>query len=195
MGTLVLSTAGAAVGGLLGPVGAVVGRAAGAIAGAAIDDRLFGSRGGFGPTGKLDDLGVQAATEGTAIARVYGRMRLAGSIIWATRFEETVVVEEAAGGKGAPQPQSSSYAYFANFAVGICEGPVARIGRIWADGRLLDREAVTHRVHLGAEDQMPDPLIEAGRARRPAIAASPTWCSSGCRSRSSATVSRSFPSR
>ena len=167
MGTLVLSTAGAAVGGLLGPVGAVVGRAAGAIAGAAIDDRLFGSRGGSGPTGKLDDLGVQAATEGTAIARVYGRMRLAGSIIWATRFEETVVVEEAAGGKGAPQPQSSSYAYFANFAVGICEGPVARIGRIWADGRLLDREAVTHRVHLGAEDQMPDPLIEARQGTAP----------------------------
>ncbi|WP_018701248.1 baseplate multidomain protein megatron [Amorphus coralli] len=167
MGTLVLSTAGAAAGGLLGPVGAVVGRAAGAIAGAAIDDRLFGSRSGSGPTGKLDDIGVQAATEGTAIARVYGRMRLAGSIIWATRYEETVVVEEASGGKGAPQPQSSSYVYFANFAVAICEGPVARIGRIWADGKLLDREAVMHRIHLGAEDQTPDPLIEARQGTAP----------------------------
>lgn len=167
MGTLVLSTAGAAVGGLFGPVGAIVGRAAGAIAGAAVDDRLFGGRGGTGPTGKLDDLGVQAATEGTAIARVYGRMRLSGSIIWATRFEETVVVEESAGGKGAPQPESSSYAYFANFAVGICEGPVARIGRIWADGKLLDREAATHRVYFGAEDQTPDGLIEAKQGTAP----------------------------
>lgn len=168
MGTLVLSTAGQAVGGLFGPVGALVGRAAGALAGAVADDALFGGSKASTPTGKLDDLGVQASTEGTPIPRVYGRMRLSGTVIWATRFEETVVVEESAGGKGGAQPENSSYAYFASFAVGVCEGPVARIGRIWADGKLLDRETVTHRVHLGAEDQMPDPLIEAKQGTAPA---------------------------
>ncbi|MDQ0317826.1 baseplate multidomain protein megatron [Amorphus orientalis] len=53
-------------------------------------------------------------------------------------------------------------------AVGICEGPVARIGRIWADGKLLDRTAVTCRIHLGGDDQMPDPLIEAKQGTAPA---------------------------
>ena len=33
----------------------------------------------------------------------------------------------------------TNYFYYANFAVALCEGPVARIGRIWADGRELDQ--------------------------------------------------------
>ncbi|MEW5421383.1 glycoside hydrolase/phage tail family protein [Amorphus sp. 3PC139-8] len=169
MSTLVLSTAGQAVGGLFGPLGAVVGRAAGAIAGAVIDDALFGGNGGSTPTGKLEDLDVQASREGAPIPRVYGRMRLSGSVIWATRYEEAVVSEEPAGGKGGPsKPSTQSYAYYANFAVGLCEGPVARIGRIWADGKLLDRSEVTHRIYLGDEDQMADPLIEAKQGTAPA---------------------------
>ena len=42
MATLVLQAAGAAVGALFGPIGAIAGRALGALAGYAVDSALFG---------------------------------------------------------------------------------------------------------------------------------------------------------
>lgn len=165
MATLVLQAAGQAAGGLLGPVGAIVGRAAGAIAGHAIDRRLFGG-GKDRVIGRIDDLSVQTSTEGAPIARVYGRSRLAGEVIWASDFEETVA-ESAGGGKGGG-PTVREYSYFANFAVGICEGPIARIGRVWADGEPLDLTKVTMRVHKGGDGQAADPLIEGLEGAAPA---------------------------
>jgi hypothetical protein len=153
MATLVLQAAGAAIGGLFGPVGAILGGAVGAMAGYAVDQTLFGQN-IEGP--RLSDLSVQRSEEGTPIPRVYGRARLAGQVIWATRFQE---VREEEGGKGGPTV--TTYSYYANFAVGICEGPIARIGRVWADGELINLADVHHRVHLGHDDQLADSLIEA----------------------------------
>src|SRR6185312_8665276 len=49
----------------------------------------------------------------------------------------------------------------ANFAVGLCEGKVARLGRIWADGELLEVDGLNLRFYRGTDDQLPDSLIEA----------------------------------
>ena len=165
MATLVLQAAGTAVGGLFGPVGAIVGRAAGALAGNLVDQRLFGDN----PTrtiGRLDDLSVQTSAEGNPIARLYGRSRLAGTVFWATEFEEHVKTSSA-GGKGGG-PQVKEFSYTASFAVGLCEGPIARVGRIWADGEPIDLETVNFRVYNGDHDQDPDPLIEAREGVSPA---------------------------
>ncbi|MBH0237600.1 baseplate multidomain protein megatron [Methylobrevis albus] len=157
MATLILAAAGAVFGQSFGLFGVVAGRAIGALAGAALDRVLAGS-GGTVERGKLADLSVQASIEGAAIPRLYGRARLAGQVIWATELEETVT-SEGGGGKGGPEVET--YRYFANFAVGLCEGPIARIGRVWANGHLLDLDRITMRVHPGDETQMPDSLIEA----------------------------------
>ncbi len=160
MATLLLQTAGAALGGLFGPVGAVLGRAAGALAGYALDQALFGERSAR-DVGRLADLDVQASREGAAIPRVYGRVRIAGQVIWATRYEEEVA-DDRGGGKGFGGGASTrTFSYFGNFAVGLCEGPIARLGRVWADGKPFDLTEVTYRVHLGTEDQEPDSLIAA----------------------------------
>ncbi|MEJ1158008.1 baseplate multidomain protein megatron [Prosthecomicrobium sp. N25] len=160
MATILLSAAGAALGGAIGgPVGALAGRAVGASVGYMIDRALIRSTLPDTKGPRLSDLDIQTATEGKAIPRVYGRVRLAGQVIWATRHEETVKKKETSGGKGGPT--TSTYRYHANVAVGICEGPVARIGRIWADGVELDRTDHQIRFHLGDEDQAPDPLILA----------------------------------
>jgi hypothetical protein len=159
MATLVLGIAGGAVGSVFGPAGAVLGRAAGALAGDTLDQALFGSRRSVeGP--RLGELKVQASAEGAPIPRLYGRMRLAGEIIWATDFEE-VRQSETQGGKGGPQVTTTEYSYFANFAVALCEGPIARIGRIWADGKLLDQAAFTFRTYPGDGAQEADSLIVA----------------------------------
>ncbi|GJD42901.1 hypothetical protein AFCDBAGC_0743 [Methylobacterium cerastii] len=169
MATLILSTAGAAVGTALGgPIGSVVGQAVGAAAGAGLDGALFGAgaspRYVAGP--RLSDVAGLSSTEGDPVPRVYGRAKLGGTLIWATRPLEVAntAVERAAApskGGGGQKTVRTSYAYFANLAVGLCEGEIALVRRIWADGTELDRTAITCRVHVGAATQAPDPLIVA----------------------------------
>lgn len=117
--------------------------------------RLF-SGGGREPA-RTDGLDIQTSTEGSPVPRVYGRMRLAGQVIWASRFRETRVKEQRSG-KGT-SASTSRYSYSVSFAVALCEGPIAGVGRVWANGAPLDTGRITMRVHTGGEDQQPDPLI------------------------------------
>ncbi len=160
MAVLVLSVAGQALGGFLGgSLGAIIGNAAGALAGHLIDQALFGEdivREG----NRLEHLTIQSSTEGTSIAKVYGRTRITGQLIWATNFEE-VVTQRKEGGKGGPSVTVRDYEYFANFAIGLCEGPITRVGRVWADGHLLDLTEFPFRLYHGDENQVVDSLIDA----------------------------------
>ena len=80
MATVVLQYAGAALGGLFGPIGGIIGRAVGGVIGSVIDQELFGaSTHHEGP--RLGSLRVMASEEGSPIPVVYGRMRLAGQVI------------------------------------------------------------------------------------------------------------------
>jgi hypothetical protein len=166
MAALVLSIAGGALGAAFGPVGAIAGRIAGALVGNVIDRTVFGpgDRTATGP--RLADLDVMASTEGAPMPRIYGRARLSGQVIWATPLEEVVSTDTtSSGGKGGlfggPTTTTTTYTYFANFAVGLCDGEIVRVGRIWADGKLLDTTGLAIRVHRGSEDQPADDLIVA----------------------------------
>ncbi len=164
MATLVLQTAGQAIGGLIGgPVGALIGRGVGAIAGSFIDQSLFGPPRRSIEGRRLTDLHILSSSEGAPVPRVWGRMRLGGQMIWATNLEEDVTTRSEGGGKGSPAPETTvtEYTYYANFAVALCEGPVARIGRVWADGKELDLSPYTWRFYRGDETQTPDSLITA----------------------------------
>ena len=108
----------------------------------------------------MDRFRLTGASEGAAIGHVYGRMRVAGQVIWATRFQEHVAV--SGGGKGAPPaPKTKEYSYSISIAVALCEGEISGVNRIWADGQLVETGNVTMRVYNGSQDQMPDPKIEA----------------------------------
>ena len=180
MATLALAAVGAAVGSSLLPTGisilgtaltgAQLGAQLGSLAGSYVDNALFGSSGQSraveGP--RLTNLHLTASTEGAPVPRLYGKARLGGQVIWATDFVEEVVTssQSAGGGKGGSfgggaSATSTEYKYFANFAVALCEGPITRIGRMWADGRELDLTYLTWRLHTGTETQAVDSLIAA----------------------------------
>ncbi len=162
MAALVLSLAGAAAGSsLFGAAGAIAGRIVGAVAGSLIDQALFGTKRQVeGP--RLADLDIMSSSEGAPIPRVYGHARLAGQVIWATKLEEVLSIKKEGGkGIGGPRVTTTTYSYFANFAVGLCEGPVGHVGRIWADGKPLDTTGLTFRIYQGTEVQEPDALIVA----------------------------------
>ncbi|MFP7570831.1 glycoside hydrolase/phage tail family protein [Marivita sp. S2033] len=165
MATLVLSAAGAALGGsvggsVLGLSMTAVGRFAGATLGRAIDQRILGGGGQTIETGRLDRLRLSTAGEGQPIAQVYGRMRVGGHIIWATQFKETV--SKSGGGKGlSKQPTIKEYSYSVSLAVSLCEGEITSVNRVWADGAEVSVFDLNMVVHPGSRDQMPDSTMEA----------------------------------
>src|SRR5262245_20036244 len=178
MATLALAVAGAAAGSALLPAGvtflgatltgAAIGAQAGALAGSLIDHALFAASGQSRalPGPRIAELRVTGASQGAPIPRLYGRARIGGQVVWATDFEEEVVTgSQSGGGKGGvlggAKAKTVEYRYFASFAVALCEGEIAGIGRVWADGAELDLATVTHRLHAGSETQAPDSLIEA----------------------------------
>lgn len=152
MATLILTAVGTAVG---GPLGGLLG----SFLGATIDRGVFGN--GRQNGARSGNLAVQSAAYGEPIPRLYGRMRIAGNLIWSPGIRETQV---SGGGKAR---SGSNYRYSASFAVALAARPIADLGRIWADGKLLRRDdgsfttATTLRLYHGSETQTADPLIVA----------------------------------
>lgn len=136
MATIILSSigfaTGASVGGaVLGLSSAVIGRAVGATLGRLVDQRIMGAGSEVVETGQVDRFRLTGASEGASVSQVYGRMRIGGQVIWASRFEESTVT--TGGGKGSsPSPTTTTYSYTANLAVALCEGVISRVGRVWA---------------------------------------------------------------
>jgi len=165
MATMVLTVVGTALG---GPVGGAIGATLGQV----IDSQIL-----FAPKGRqrarLSDLRLQTSRYGDQVPRLYGVIRVAGSVIWATDLVEHRKKQSA--GKG--QPKITTYSYSASFAVAISCRPILAVRRIWADGNLLRgtagdfKSAIgAFRLHGGGEDQGLDPLIAAhkGAAATPA---------------------------
>ena len=177
MATLALSAAGQAIGSaLFAEAGGTIGQVIGALGGALIDRSLGGRPKPVIAQGpRLADLHVTGSTEGSPIRRCYGRIRLPGQIVWATRIKEvqSVAKVKPRGGKGAPfQPKTSTVTntYSVSLAVAFCEGEAHWIGTVFADGKPMALGRYAHRLYLGTEDQNPDPKIEAvqGQGRAPA---------------------------
>ena len=156
MATLLLTAVGTAVG---GPIGGAIG----GLIGRQVDGAVLGNGAREGP--RLKELAVTTSSYGQPIPRIFGRMRVAGTIIWATDLVESKRKE--GGGKG--KPSTTTYSYSASFAVSVSSTPIGRIGRIWADGNLLrgangDLKVEGElRSYLGHGDDGIDPIIAADK--------------------------------
>ncbi len=186
-GQAVFAIGGAAIGFVLGgPQGALYGFQAGLTAGSLLFPGSLPGR--EGP--RIDDLSIQTSTYGAAIPIIYGSFRLAGNIIWARPITE-VSTTTTQGGKGGPSVDTTVYTYFDSYAVGLCEGEIQGIRRIWANGavvydirerqegetesdfnaRIAQSEtfAAYFTVHTGTETQDRDALIESFEPDTPAF--------------------------
>jgi hypothetical protein len=162
MATLVLTAIGTAIGGPLG--GAI-----GGLIGNQIDHAIAGGSHREGP--RLKELGVSTSSYGSAIPRHHGRMRVPGTIVWATDLQERK--DTSGGGKGSPSV--TNYSYSVSFAVALSSRPISGLGRVWADGNLLrgaagDMKAGgAMRLYTGHGDQVLDPLIASAEPTCPAF--------------------------
>lgn len=90
--------------------------------------------------GKRDPLQMDSQY-GNPIPRIYGKVRIAGEVVWTTGIKERQTTI-AGGGKGKRrQPDQVQYSYYASWAVRFCRGradgqPVV-IKKIWFDTKLV----------------------------------------------------------
>lgn len=126
---------------------------------------------------RLGDMKVQSSARGAPLPKIWGSMRLSGNIIDAKKYE--VVTTESVGGKGfmgGGGGTSTTYSYFADIAVSLCEGPISGVRRIWMNNKLWytagddasDTEIQASdavegygKLYLGTTSQEPDPTLEA----------------------------------
>ena len=181
-GSSIGTIAGGLIGGLLGFFVPVVGTAIGFSLGAT----LGGAIGGFidspkqpeivGP--RLTDLSVQTSTYGSFIPRCYGVIAVFGNIFWIQNNQITEVSKKVSqGGKGigGGGATTKTYSYYGTFALGLCEGPIDGIRRIWIDNKLFYDSAATtfeeivaaqeqaqyFSLYLGTDTQEADPIMQA----------------------------------
>ena len=106
-------------------LGGPVGGAIGSLIGQSIDQQLsLGPR--RGP--RLGDLSVQTSSYGTQIPRIYGTMRVAGTVIWATDLIESSQTTRRQG------PAGYDVQLFGIVRGRTVVATAARVGASWADG-------------------------------------------------------------
>lgn len=172
MGEIVLTRVGQLAGSALLPNGVnvlglplsgqMIGGTIGRFAGRAIETALLPPS----EAPRIKSLYLMESREGAALPKVYGRMRVGGQVIWASRFKERSRENQA--GKGGPK--YIDYEYSISFAVALGQGPITRVDRVWANGEQFSLRDVTWRLYHGTDNQLPDPLIEAieGSGQAPA---------------------------
>ena len=173
----------AIVGGIIGwfvggPAGAAYGFQLGLLAGTALFptqlDPVYGPR--------IEDLQTTSAQVGVPVVQAWGTIALPGTVLWLGPMREVATTEQV-GGKGGPEQEVTTYTYHQPIAVGLCEGPVTGILRIWENGKLVydvrprqSGETTTEyneridasteyeegfTFYSGSAEQLPDPTIEA----------------------------------
>ncbi|MGE0109104.1 MAG: phage tail protein [Bdellovibrionales bacterium] len=169
MASIVLSSVGRSVGNMIMPgVGGRVFSYLGAQAGKEIDKEI-GLTADTSSDNRLDSFSVQDSQYGLAIPVLYGRVRVAGNMIWASDLIESEHEEGGLGkGGGYSLSSSTSYTYSIHCAVALGSGEIGGIQTIWADSKIIYQNGVwksgvvgSASVYTGASDQDVDPLMES----------------------------------
>lgn len=116
---------------------------------------------------KLLDLNIQTSSYGETIPIIFGRVKIAGNIIWAKPIKEVATTTQvSSGGKGGDVRQTAKsetrFNYYATFALALCEGEVTTLDKFYANGKLINPSSycTQYNVYKGTETQSADPIIE-----------------------------------
>lgn len=150
MAVLAIAAAGAAIGASAAAATGVMAVATAAqigwMVGALVGNMFFGPK---PPGPKINDIRVQDSAYGKIIPRVYGMYRIAGNVIWAGQPHE-----HSSGGKGMGKGGGQTVVRM-SFAIGLCEGPIQGVRRIWANGKLVyDISNPSNFAQISGSNQM-----------------------------------------
>jgi hypothetical protein len=89
---------------------------------------------------------VVTSSYGRPIPLAWGKVRLAPFLLWYNDFK-AIATEQDVGGKGGTSGTSVNYTYQAALMLGMCEGPVNSVPRVWKgkeDNKLATTAAQTY---------------------------------------------------
>lgn len=97
---------------------------------------------------RLSDITNTSASVGQPIPRGWGTFPAAGCIIWQGDVRE-VIESDDVGGKGSPSQTVKTPTYYQDFALGLNDGVIAGVRRIWANGKIVYDRTPLQRISLG----------------------------------------------
>jgi len=113
---------------------------------------LLGSGGSQSTAPKrLQAIELQKSAYGEVIPLVYGRTRVAPTLIWYGDFRAIAHTEEV-GGKGGGQ-ETTSYTYRAALVMAICEGTIDEVLALWSDKGYYDPDKYNFVYFDGSPSQ------------------------------------------
>ncbi len=163
----ILGSVGSSIGGVFGGgILSTIGRFAGKALGDYLEHLNYEPEEYYHFKNIRESFSLSKAVYGHPITLVFGTARVNGKIIWANQINEVQVTSVAQQGLSATAETASIHnltecEYYLYFAVSLCEGEIAEIGRVWVNDQLLNLEQYKFRLYLGSEEQLPDPLIAA----------------------------------
>lgn len=106
---------------------------------------------------KISTFTVNTAEYGTAVPEIYGTTRIGGNIIYYDDFTAHEHKETHRAGKGGGKQTNITYNYSVATIIGLCEGQIAGVGRIWKDKEVYNypSEGVGLSLFDGASTQAP----------------------------------------
>lgn len=187
MASIVLQSVGSAIGNALIPgLGGILLGSLGRSVGGLIDAKLGLGAHIEGP--RLSNLAAQDSRYGAGLPIVYGNLRVAGNVIWASDLIETRHEDDGSGGGkgGGSGVATTTYSYSVHCAVALALGPIGGIATIWADSKVIYRNGIWGNgtagadapilrsllyknvgvadalaIHTGSPVQAPDPFLES----------------------------------
>ncbi|MDZ5648943.1 phage tail protein [Nitrospirillum sp. BR 11828] len=99
-------------------------------------------------------LQVQTSAAGLPIPLLWGTQRAAPNLFWYNDFTSKAVASDTGGGKGGGA-QSTTQVYSCAVAMGLCEGEIAGVGRVWADKTDTSLAKLNLTLFTGTAGQAP----------------------------------------
>lgn len=122
---------------------------------------LFGRGGGITTRAdRISDFQINSASYGEVVPVVLGTTRLSGNIIqWEDFTAHEHRTSQRVGKGGRKKATSISYTYTVAVAIGLCEGPIKRIGKVWIDKETYQypNDKIGLTAYLGEVGQAPWP--------------------------------------
>lgn len=123
---------------------------------------LFRGRNTTNRADMISDFMINTASYGEVVPEVLGTTRLSGNIIYYDDFTPHEHKTTTRTGKGGGSKHTEiTYTYTVACAIGLCEGPIQGIGKVWRDKEIYDypNEKIELTAYKGDYGQAPWPYV------------------------------------
>ena len=123
---------------------------------------LFGRENITSRADRIGEFQINSASYGEVVPVVLGTTRLSGNIIqWEDFTAHEHRTSQRVGKGGGSKNTSITYTYTVAVAIGLCEGPIKGIGKVWIDKEIYQypNDKIGLTAYLGNREQSPWPYM------------------------------------